>query len=379
METDRRHFLGATGALLLAPALLPRRAGAAASWGPARFLSGFRRSDGSYSIARLSVDGRVTAEAKMPGRPHAIALSADGSMAAAAARRPGTYLLVLGTKTLEPVATITAAPGRHFYGHTVFSPDGSLLYATENDYDGQRGVIGIYDLTSGGARLGEMSSHGTGPHDIRLHPDGHTLIVANGGIATHPDAPRVKLNLATMAPNLSFVDRASGTCVASATLPAADHQLSIRHLSVSPTGRIAVGMQFQGPRLLHPPLLAIADTDGGSPERLVLSTLDMPQDSLKRMKGYCGSVAFDRSGRFIAATSPRGGLAVFFDMRDRKFLTAVDLSDCCGVAAGSGDGQFVLTAGTGAVRTIRLPDGHMTDTSRADGAFDNHLTGFPAV
>ena len=38
--------------------------------------------------------------------------------------------------------------------------------------------------------------------------DGRTIAVANGGIATHPDFDRVKLNLATMEPSLVRLDAA---------------------------------------------------------------------------------------------------------------------------------------------------------------------------
>ena len=42
--------------------------------------------------------------------------------------------------------TIPSIEGRHFFGHGVFSPDGKLLYATENDFEAARGVIGVYDV-----------------------------------------------------------------------------------------------------------------------------------------------------------------------------------------------------------------------------------------
>ena len=44
-----------------------------------------------------------------------------------------------------------------------------------------------------------------GPHEIRLLPQGDTLVVANGGIETHPDSGRSKLNLPTMRPNLAYI------------------------------------------------------------------------------------------------------------------------------------------------------------------------------
>lgn len=373
MVTDRRHFLAAAGAVLLAPQLLPLRA-LAADDAPRRFVSGLRRETGDFALALIDARGRMLAQADMPGRPHAIAASADGRLLAAAARRPGRYLHVLSGDDLAPLAEISAAAGRHFYGHAAFSPDGRLLYATENDYDAETGdaetgVIGVYDLKDNGTRLGEFASHGTGPHELRLMPDGVTLAVANGGIATHPDMPRLKLNIDSMAPSLVFIDRRTGSLTGQAVMPPEWHQLSIRHLSIAPDGLVAVGMQFEGARMEQPPLVALArpgDTD--------LTPLPLPDAELARMKGYCGSVAFDVAGHYLAATSPRGGMAVLFDAVTRRYATTVRLADCCGAAAAGTPGRFVLTSGTGAVREIDAQSNDIHETGQGGGAFDNHLT-----
>ena len=71
-----------------------------------------------------------------------------------------------------------------------FSADGSLLYATENAFDSGEGRIGLYAADDGFRRRGEFASHGIGPHQLCLAPDGQTLLVANGGIRTHPDYRR---------------------------------------------------------------------------------------------------------------------------------------------------------------------------------------------
>ncbi len=60
-------------------------------------------------------------------------------------RRPGNWFAVIDSGTGSPLHTIHAAEGRHFYGHGVFSQDGRLLYATENNMASGEGVIGLYD------------------------------------------------------------------------------------------------------------------------------------------------------------------------------------------------------------------------------------------
>ena len=69
--------------------------------------------------------------------------------------------------------------------HGVFSADGRLLYSTENDYDGARGMIGVRDVTGGYKQIGEFPAHGMEPHDIALLSDDRTIVIANGGIRTH--------------------------------------------------------------------------------------------------------------------------------------------------------------------------------------------------
>ena len=55
------------------------------------------------------------------------------------ARQPGTFAVVFDPSGREAPVTIPSIEGRHFFGHGVFSPDGKLLYATENDFDAARG------------------------------------------------------------------------------------------------------------------------------------------------------------------------------------------------------------------------------------------------
>ena len=90
---------------------------------------------------------------------------------------------------------------RHFFGHGVFSADGRLLYSTENDYDGARGMIGVRDVTGGYKQIGEFPAHGMEPHDIALLSDGRTMVIANGGILTHPGSEG-ELNLSDMQSSL---------------------------------------------------------------------------------------------------------------------------------------------------------------------------------
>ena len=275
----------------------------------------------------------------LPGRGHSFALRPRKHEAVHFARRPGRFALVLDLVQGTVARTVETPDGRHFYGHGVYSPDGRLLYATENDFEAERGVIGVYGAERSYKRLGEHRSHGIGPHEIALLSDGETLVVANGGIATHPNLPRVKLNLPTMAPSLCYVDRRSGALRRELVLDPALHRLSIRHLAVGPEDTVAVAMQYEGPAHDRVPLVALQR--GGGP----LHLLQGPGSVLRAMKNYCGSVCFDPAGGTIAVSAPRGNLVTFWDVGTGRYLSSATVADGCGVAPGARAGEFLASSG----------------------------------
>ena len=105
-------------------------------------------------------------------------------------------------KKSNRISKIIHAPDyRHFYGHGVYCDKTKFLYVTENNYnfdDERSGIISIYDPFKNYKRIGELKSNGIGPHEIKINKKGH-LLIANGGVLTHPDYPRIKLNLYDMA------------------------------------------------------------------------------------------------------------------------------------------------------------------------------------
>jgi hypothetical protein len=252
---------------------------------------------------------------------------------------------------------VEAAPGRHFYGHGFFTPDGRLLYATENDFDGERGVVGVYDVAAGFRRIGEIDTHGLGPHEALLLRDGRTIAIANGGILTHPDFPRRKLNLATMRPSLSYLDRRSGDLLERTHLPASLHQLSIRHMDEAADGAVWFGGQYEGPQT---DLVALVGRHrrGGD-----IELVHLDEGTTRRLSHYVGSVRAGAGGERIAVTSPRGGVALVLDAATGRQIEARTISDVCGVAAdGAG---FAFSSGQG-----RLIGQALT---QAPLNWDNHL------
>ena len=177
-------------------------------------------------------------------RVHAPLMRLDSHEAVFVARRPGNLMYVVNVAEGVIQQQVKAPVGRHFYGHAVFSKDGRWLFAPENAYDEQgRGKIGVYDATANYRREQELDLQGIGPHQLVLMPDGFTLAVALGGIQTHPQQRRDKLNLASMQPELLHLDSRSGEVTQRFASP---HQhLSLRHLDVASDGTLVVAAQFQ--------------------------------------------------------------------------------------------------------------------------------------
>lgn len=350
---DRRGLL--TGGAALGVGLIAGQAKATSLF--PRFHACARDADGSYSVHRHGTDGwRVP----LPARGHDCVLRPGPAPDLAVfARRPGWYLLIIDPDSGTVRQHLHPPPGRHLFGHGVYTADGALLLTTENAYETGAGVIGVWDATGPYRRVGEFPSGGNGPHDIALHPDGAHVIVANGGICTHPDQPRIKLNLANMAPNLAVMALATGQIVSKVIPPDGLTQASIRHLSVRADGLIALAMQWEGPADITVPLLALSD---GTDYRLLAG----PWPAFDH---YIGSVAFAGDGRRLAATSSRGGVIGVFDLAGSTPPALISRTDISGIDAhGTG---FLATDGLGIGWQV---DGvNATLSSTAPLAWDNHL------
>lgn len=363
---ERRAFLKAAGAGFAASLL----SGPAAALAEAEmiFASATQTRDGSFGAALLTEDGAVLQSIALPDRGHDIGFSPDGSTGVVFARQPGTFALVFDPTGQRPPQTLTSIEGRHFFGHGVFSPDGKLLFATENDFEAARGVIGVYDVAGGYRRIGEYDTHGIGPHEILLSDDGALLVVANGGIETHPDYGRAELNLDTMDPSIVFIERRSGALVGQLRLAAELHQLSIRHMACDHLGRVWFGCQFRGASGDRPQLVGRATRDGD------IRLIELPPEQLGGMRNYIGSVSATLDGRLVGVSSPEGDTILAIDAESGAVVATRQMKSVCGVApdrdgllVSSGLGEVVGTAGS---------DARLT---RFELNFDNHLRLLRAV
>ena len=350
----RRSFL----ASLVAAGAAPRLGWAAV--GSPSFLAAAREPDGSFTLYGLDANGASTFRVPLPARGHAGAGHPSLAEAVAFARRPGLFALVIDCARGHVLQHLTPPEGRQFNGHGVFSADGAALFTSEQRSDTSEGVIGVWDAAGGYTRYDEFPSGGIGPHDLRLMPDGETLVVANGGIATD-QTDRRKLNVPTMRPNLTYLSL-SGSTRQQVELEEDLRQNSIRHLAVRHDGLVGFAMQCEGELGAATPLLGLHRM-GDAP---VLAQAPLADELA--MQGYAGSVSFSGDGSEIAITSPRGGRFHRFS-DDGAFLGALSRADVCGLAPmGSG---YLASDGLGGL--VSIDAAAPAPLARANCAWDNHI------
>jgi hypothetical protein len=349
--TSRRAFI----ASLIATAGLPTL-GWADAGSPAYLAAA--KENGGFVLHGLSVSGISLFRIALPARGHAACAHPIRPEAVAFARRPGTFALVIDCVGGRVIARLTPPDGRQFNGHGAFTQTGDLLMTSEVVADTSEGRIGLWDGRDY-SRIGEWSSGGVGPHDMKRLPDGR-FVIANGGIQTDP-TDRSKLNLATMRPNLTLLSP-QGVLLDQVELGGALAQNSIRHLAISPGGTVAFAMQWEGDPAEPVPQLGLWTP--GTPPRLC------PPDDAQAlvMQGYAGSIAFSGDGAHVAITSPKGGAVMIF-AADGTPVATHRRTDLCGIAPGPKD--FVLTDGLGALWDCGTDGLALLTTAAA--AWDNHL------
>ncbi|WP_135079090.1 DUF1513 domain-containing protein [Terasakiella sp. SH-1] len=318
------------------------------------WFSGIKNAADQFGVVHISEDFNVTPLFFTKQRLHGISKHPLRAEVVAPARRPGVELFVFDLKAKE-LKTVAASKGRHFFGHGHYSNDGSRYFITESNMTEEKGVIGIYDALNNYERIGEFDSGGIGPHESRMSPDGTTIIVSNGGILTHPDTGRAKLNLDTMAPNLSYIDVASGQLIKQISLPEDLHKLSIRHMDVDTDGTAYVGTQDQEKGRRNLPL--VWKTVG---DKLV--AMEEPAEGWKAFEGYIGSVVANNGS--LCVSSPRGNAVYQWTKEGNRLIAEGDI---CGVAEMPGQG-FMMTTGQG-----KILDGQGREATHGY-RFDNHCT-----
>lgn len=305
-------------------------------------LSAFEDTRGDQYIGGVSLASDRVFGVRVPMRAHGCAIDpSDPQRVLFFARRPGTTAFELRRDSMQVRTVFETPEGRHLAGHGLFSRDGALLFTPEHDYERARGVIAVRDARSF-AVVGEIDTQGIDPHEAAWLPDG-SLLVANGGIMTHPRTFRRKLNIPTMDPSLCVIDATSGQCKEQWRLP--DHLLSIRHLAVAADGVTAVGLQYEGEADQAPGVTAVYRPGSG------LHLLTAAAEERQKFRGYVASVALSEADGLIAAACPYGSGVACWGLDDHRYLGFVAAAETYGLSR-LADGSIVASQRDGTAYDI---------------------------
>ena len=367
----RRRLLGlaALGAGALAsPAILRYGRGRRPASGEC-FLSAYDDYRERHYVSAFDAEGRVGPSIPLTLRGHSAAPHPTrAGLAALIARRPGKQLFEIDFLAGKVQRVVNCAAQRHVYGHAVYAADGQLLLTTENDYVNGMGAIVIRDAATY-AVIREMPSYEIGPHQLAMLSDDRTLVIANGGIRTHPAQPRRKLNRDAMTPSLAYINVESGELLAEYRLE--NRLLSIRHLSVGRDDQVAIAMQYEGPKSHLTPLVGFQR--GGDAIQLAQA----PAALLQQLNHYTASICLHPDSDIAAVTCPRGNQVTFWNAKTARLIRSLPIRDAGGVALNADRTMFVVTTGLGGIHRIEaqtleaVPGGLV---KAANTMWDNHLT-----
>ncbi|HMT93285.1 DUF1513 domain-containing protein [uncultured Thiothrix sp.] len=369
METklQRRQFfclaaLTVFGGTLAANELLERAVPKSA-----KLYSAMDNALGEHFISQLDLSTQELQQLKTPMRGHT-ALALDQHTALLFGRRSASTSVRVNFKT-GLLESFKSRANRHFNGHACLSTDRTLLFTSETDYANKRGIIGIRELATL-KQVAEYESYGLDPHDLQLMPDGKTLVVANGGIETHPDFERRKLNLDSMQPSLVYLELSTGKKLAEYRLP--DHLLSIRHLQVSAKGEVAVALQYEGNLYKQQPSSLVAWQQVGGE----LNLLKIAPQEVAQLRGYLADIVYDPKQQLLVSASPRGHCVSIWSTATHSFVQALPLAEASSISLGSEVDSFLVSTSQGSLYQLQTTtnQARLTELKHLpELAWDNHL------
>lgn len=362
----RRELLAGLFALGCSPALLSAEISAPLKKEHEIWLSAQGKTADDYGLARLSqyAPPRVL---RSGIRGHGLSKNPRNNKVVLFPRYPGTEAVEFDLNN-PAQQEFTSLNDHVMSGHGVFSADGQYLYCVEVSKTDGSGLISVRDTQQYKVQR-QFQSGGIGPHEIKWLPDGKTLVVANGGLIT--DGKGNAINLDSMDSNLTYLDAASGKIISQWRIN--EPKASLRHIDVSPQGKVAIAIQLQREACEHQNLVPLcAVHDGQNPIEL----LQAPETLLSSLQDYVGSVCISPKSNIAGFTSPRGNLACFWHLDKKQILAAHRMQDVCGIALGDNGAHFMLSNSAGQLQQLDAFNLREIPGSRINNknlAFDNHM------
>ena len=330
----------------------------------ARFITA-ARVEGADCGAIWSSDG--LGEFTLPARAHGAIQAHDADKFLLVGRRPGSFAALFDSTAPDNTKLIAPLAAHRFAGHAAANE--KLFLTGELDAQSAAGTIVLRDLNTGAA-LGRWDAGGIEPHELLFADDGARLIVALGGIAQDAGVKGPAMNAGRIESAIAELDAKTGRILRRHVLAEEFSSLSMRHMACAPDGKtIAFGIQDQDFSELRP-LVGLLRVGRG------LEFLELPTDNPGAMRFYIGSVAIDSSGRYVAATSPKGGTIALWSLSSGAYIGRLSLADVCGLAADAESGLFWVSSGLGEIACLRASTAGLAFEARwqCDAQFDNHLT-----
>ncbi|MFC3149543.1 DUF1513 domain-containing protein [Litoribrevibacter euphylliae] len=377
---DRRAFIKLLAAMACTPALvnasytMPERSFQKGPKHTNLLISAFDDHQGQHYIGAYGLDEQEWLQRVRVSRRYHSAVSrklngSDDSLSnnqlIFVARRPGDQAIVLDLVNHQ-VIEVQAPAGRHFYGHAGVDAR-NWVWFTENDFKSGRSLL----VARSGSALekieAEIDLQGIGPHEFRFLADGRTAVIGLGGIETHPDFPRKKLNLDSMQSEILLVDTVTGKVIDRDT--PLDPQLSLRHLDVSPSGDVVIAAQYQGPKYEQFPLVYRYSKQAG------LNALKAPESVWRSMNQYIASVQINWSFQQVLVTCPRANAIHLFSLETGDWLSQYRIGDPGGASLDEKN-RFLVSTGQGAIVCLSSKNGVLTlerEQQVGDTRWDNHM------
>ena len=319
----------------------------------------------------FNLNGDFINNVELPVRAHDSVLIPFLNQIVIISRRPKNKLYILDLNNNEIVKEITSPCNRHFYGHAVYSNKTNLLYVSENlfAYDDERsGSLALYDPIKNYKRVGEYRTQGIGPHEIKLDSKDN-IVIANGGVLTNPDFPRVKLNINNIVSNITKVNIYSGKKIKTFNLKKEFKDYSIRHLDIDNNNEIHAGCQVYNKRkIIHGPLVFYSKKD-------TLYSYKIPKSLLINLKQYTGSIKLNLHTREIYSSFPKDDMLLAWSMYDKKIKRNYIINDVCGLAYDNNNKRILISDGEGNINSSK-PDNNLKINFNKEINFDNHFITF---
>ena len=174
-----------------------------------------------------------------------------------------------------------------------------------------------------------------------------------------------------MSSNVSLLDTQTGYVKASHL---SHHtKASLRHMDISQSGIIAIASQVQRKHVKNLgsiPLTLLIHPNGK------LMPLTAPEQLLKKMNDYVGSVRINNKHQTVAFTSPRGDLVLFWNINSGAFLGHHFFHNVCGLTVSTNEEYFVLSNSAGKIRQVHgdsLIENRDLRQSFPQIQWDNHM------